>query len=355
MTASPSILTARLVALAGILTLALILWSEERSALARFDVYADALRAMSTIDPSSPSPQDEGSLVHATGSASATQPVQDTDLDQLFEGALAISRLVEMYQWQELVDTQGRPFHIMAWSSTPLDHDSFAEPEGHANPPMQIRSERLVATDASLGKFALSPELLSQLVPGKPIAPPTLPRGWTRAGDALYLGLDATRPRLGDLRVSYRIITAPATLSMIGRQADATLTPYTRRDGTEILRLKQGALSPLDMLDDDNPFPRLWAWRIAVTLLFIAAMALLLSGIAPMVSRGSLIRMSAICGSALALCITGLAWLLSQPLESAASLVVAMASLVTALDLMAGRISRSETPDSLPSAVVSAP
>ena len=251
------------------LTSTLFLWWSESDAIGTSRSLGDAAEQTVTIDAPRIEPVNEGKLVHATGEARAELPVQDPDLDLVFLHALALQRIVEMYQWMEVPNGPSYKY-TTGWSSSWQDSTRFRVSAGHTNLPMQIASEKFVATDATLGDFALSEEALDTLSPARAVMPTETPRGWLRQADHLYLGLNPFKPSLGDLRISYRLTPAPAQVTVIARQTPATFSTYEMRNGAEILALREGIHSSDEMLAEANPFasPILWAWRL-ITLLVL--------------------------------------------------------------------------------------
>ncbi|MEQ1753596.1 MAG: TMEM43 family protein [Micropepsaceae bacterium] len=320
---------------------AMFLWWSESDAIGTSRSLGDAAEQTVSIDAPRIEPVNEGKLVHTTGEARAGLPVQDPDLDLVFPQALALQRIVEMYQWMEVSNGPSYKY-ATGWSSTWQDSTRFRVSAGHTNLPMQIASEKFVATDATLGDFALSEEALDTLLPERAVMPTETPRGWLRLADHLYLGLNPFKPSPGDLRISYRLTPAPAQVTVIARQTPATFSSYEMRNGAEILAIREGLHTSDEMLAEANPFasPALWAWR-TITLFVLTVSLYVMSkhwarafgGAQPVPAQSDLHLMRLSGAVALGVCVAliSVAWLFRLPFASAAGLVICGGAILTAV------------------------
>ena len=322
------------------LTAVLFLWWNENDAVDISRSFGDAPSDVVRLATPTVEPVNEGHLIHATGEVTSTVPPQDTDLDLMFNGALVIERTVEMYQWMEV--RNGASFkYVQAWSADTNNALRFRVPLGHVNPPRQLASQKFMAEGAMLGDFALSEDLLSKLPAPREIAPPETPRGWIRERNSLFLGLNPRRPTLGDLRVSYRALPAPAIVSIMARQAPPTITAYTLRNGHEILMLETGLHAPEEMMASVDTFstPSFWIMR------FAAVLVLTLGIVSAMLTAGRLFSIQRLTGTqatffawqlsaatSLGICAAcaSIAWLFRMPFESAGILILCGAALIAA-------------------------
>jgi len=110
------------------------------------------------------------------------------------------------------------------WSEPCIDSGRFHDPGGHENPQLRYRRLDVAARDATLGAFRPGEAVLRRLAASDahrvdPGAAPTLRDrfGYATVADGrIFVGAEPDRPRLGDLRVSYRVArTGP--VSLIGR------------------------------------------------------------------------------------------------------------------------------------------
>lgn len=323
------------------ITALLLLWRNETDAVDTNRSLGDAPSQVVSLEAPIVEPVNEGRLIHASGRVTSRVPPQDTDLDLLFDRALVVRRTVEMYQWTETQN--GASFkYVEAWSPATIDSSRFRVPRGHINPSPQIMSQTIVAGDVTLGDFSLSEDVLSGLDATTAIAPPATPRGWIREGNTLFLGLNPRRPTLGDIRVSYRILPVKSQVSIIARQAPASVTAYALRNGAEILMIRSGQHSADEMLSGVETLfmPAFWVVRITafIALALGVFCALAQAGrlyalplLSPAASPRLALQLSA--GAAAGICAScmAIAWMFRLPFESAAALILCSAALIAAI------------------------
>jgi hypothetical protein len=200
-------------------------------------------------------PANEGKLVHVTGQATTDEWLADPELGVNAQG-LRLARRVEMYQWYEKSTSKENvggsktttTTYDKKWSDTVIASSAFKE-AGHANPAqMRLRAFDVAATKAKLGEFALS----QAIVAGHLVKWETLPaaltidvvakkvpaemRGKVRAtGDALFVGDDPSSPAVGDLRMTYQLVSSPLTMTLIAKQTGSGFSPYPAAAGDQLL------------------------------------------------------------------------------------------------------------------------
>lgn len=323
------------------MTALLLLWWNETDAVDVNRSLGDAPAEVISLARPVIEPINEGRLVHVSGPVTTRLAPQDTDLDIVFDGALAVRRIVEVYQWTET--RNGPSFrYVQAWAPDSAGSARFRVPRGHVNAAPQITSQMLTAGDASLGDFSLSPETLAALETPAPVAPPSTPTGWIREGNTLFLGLNPARPRLGDIRVSYRTLSTTSPVSIIARQAPAALTPYALRNGTEILMIRAGMQTADEMLMGVQTLRLPTWWVVRLTAFFVVTLglfcALLQAGSLPghrsllaATSPRAALQVSSAASAGLCATCMALAWILRLPFESAGTLLVCSTMLIVTI------------------------
>ena len=159
----------------------------------------------------------EGQPVRVSGRLQATAPVTDSQLG-VSADALALHRIVEMWQWQEDC-TAERCDYTQLWSAQPIDSAAFREPDGHVNmADMPFFSARFDAAEIRLGAFVVSAELALADAQAQPWPvqleqlPANLAASFRALEGILYSG-DPAAAANGDLRVRYEIF--PATHAVV--------------------------------------------------------------------------------------------------------------------------------------------
>ncbi|MGH8516300.1 MAG: TMEM43 family protein [Panacagrimonas sp.] len=158
-----------------------LFWNEGR-AVAREKALNEGAAAVISVDASRIDPQNEGRLVHLSGTAQTTDVVQDPEFGAPIV-ALRLIRQVSMYQWKENETRETRKKlgggeetvttynYVKEWSDQVIDSGSFYDGEGHKNPgAMPFNAETFQAENVTVGAFRMN---ASQI--GRTGAPRDLP------------------------------------------------------------------------------------------------------------------------------------------------------------------------------------
>ncbi len=190
-------------------------------------------------------PANDGKLVHVTGTVDSGAVIRDPVFG-IGGQAIKLERRVRMYQWTEQGSTYAR-----TWSGRPIDSSGFKQPQGHGNPgDLPYPSKRFAASSVTVGDFALSRELVRELdvfsslqVTDQDLAavPDDLKDKVSVLEGDLFVGADPRSPKVGDLRISFRIIR-PFTATLVAQQSGKTLRPYTAPSGETVARVAAGDL-----------------------------------------------------------------------------------------------------------------
>ncbi|MCF0234829.1 MAG: hypothetical protein HUK22_07625, partial [Thermoguttaceae bacterium] len=163
----------------------LLFWNEGRS-IKRAKALNEGAKAVVSVDSAAIDSANEGKLVHVSGDVATDEILTDPDFD-VAVNAVALSRKVEMYQWQENVKEETRKLaggkeektrtytYEKVWSDSLIDSSSFKE-AGHDNPTQTPYDSMTVrAKNVKLGAFQLSEALISQLGPDEAYDPNLTP------------------------------------------------------------------------------------------------------------------------------------------------------------------------------------
>ncbi len=270
---------------------ALMFWNEGRSAKT-----AAALSEGAGLTISLPAekvdPAQEGRLIHVAGATTSVQPVRDPDLG-IESKALILARKVEMFQWKEDKHTETqkklgggeetitRYSYSREWSDKPIDSGKFRNSADHRNPAMPaLASRSFYAPDAKLGAFALNEGVMHLLNASETFEAPAgaLAQARARLGPraqvlqgSIYAGVNPDQPAIGDVRVAFHYL--PLTpVSVVGRQTQATFSPWTAGNGREILLAETGVLDAAVMFKHGQDENRILTWilrAVGVLLMWI--------------------------------------------------------------------------------------
>jgi hypothetical protein len=299
-------------------------------------------------------PANSGKFVHVTGDLKTAQPLVD-DMFGVSAAAIRMERKVEMYQWHEDKETETnsnfggsqtkstRYTYERKWSSRRIDSSRFKQSATHTNPPMRFQSRAFTADDASLGAFSPGRVALEKLPTTTPWPVPSLLAADLKGrhgGDAqindgmIYLGTDPANPRIGDVRITFRIMV-PGPASFMGQQSGTALMPYATQSGDRLLLVKPGIMSADQMFQSAHTANAIFTWllrTVCVLLMWLGFYLLLrpivvLADVVPLL--GSIIGAG---GALIALILTlviapitiAVAWFWYRPLVSLAILAAGL-------------------------------
>ena len=175
-----------------------------------------AIAEQPPVDPAS-----EGKRVTVSGKLTTPSAVRDPDLG-LSVDAIVLLRNVEMYQWREQCAGSDCKYDA-EWSSTPIDSSKFHTAAGHENPHFPFTSARFATGPVRVAGYIVDPDLIAEQVKSekypvrKDSLPPNLAATFREADGELVTAEDSSHPKVGALRVSFRIVPARTT-SLAGVQ-----------------------------------------------------------------------------------------------------------------------------------------
>lgn len=171
----------------------------------------------------------------AAAPADGPQAPRDPDFGVVADGAIGLERRVEMFQWQR--DGNG---YRQAWSDRPIDSGDFAA--GHDNPPgIPLRSRQWGPGKVRLDGKPVAPAAVEALGrwhalrPDFSALPGNLSATFQPEGDGLGSAANPVRPKIGDLRITWRALRMPETYDGLvlrdGRwELDASALAASRRN-----------------------------------------------------------------------------------------------------------------------------
>ena len=279
----------------------LIFWNEGR-AIKRTKALNEGQQVCVTVDNSQAVPENEGKLIHTSGSVKTAETLSDTMFGQTVSNALSFSRTVMMYQWQEheksetkkktggSTETKTTYTYTKEWVDHPVSSSSFEKEEGHENPTeWPVEGETWQVGNAQLGAFELSREQIEKAGKEEPFKPFVtnnipLPQGldsaYVRTSEGFYRGTDPQSvnpgsPKIGDIKVAFEV-TPVCAISMAGAQVGNTIAPYQTKFGTVLLQYN-GTMTKEDIFaaaHRDNAILT-WLLRVAALLMFFIGLKLI--------------------------------------------------------------------------------
>ncbi|CAN7529651.1 TMEM43 family protein [Rhizobium sp. LjRoot254] len=262
-----------------------LFWNEGR-AIQTYRALVEGAGLVVSADSASVSAANEGKLVHITGPVKADSMISDQQFGITADGALAISREVEMYQWEEKSESKTEKSvggseettttysYSKEWSTSRNDSSNFKVPGGHENPDFAVPSSVQTVESAHVGAYRLDGGRVASL--GDETAIPLTQADVDRMANsiattrpvklnqgAVYIGNSATSPQIGDLRVRFER-TDLAEASFVGKQQGDSIVGYTTSNGRDVFLSAAGKKDAPAMFEQAQTENTIITWVIRV-------------------------------------------------------------------------------------------
>ena len=336
----------------------LLFWNEGR-AVATAKSLREGAAAVIDVPADNVNSANEAKLIHVTGETSVTDPLQDP-IFNVSEKALRLRRNIEVYVWKEKKESKSRDkigggkettttySYEKIWSPDLIKSSSFKSAEDHQNPArLEIPKKEFVATDATLGQFRLTPQII-----GKVSGDETLEATNDQLskvsenfqsklkidGNQYYLGKDPGNPEIGDEKISFGMLR-PGTLSVVAAQTKQSFRPYMTTNEREIELVETGNHSAAQMFANAQAANRTLTWilrAVGFGAMFFAGMLVLgpISAMARILPfPGSLVELgfaivSFFLSAIVSLIVVAVAWVVYRPVLGIALILAAIACMV---------------------------
>jgi hypothetical protein len=262
-----------------------LFWNEGR-AIHTYQALAEGAGKVVSIDSGTVDAANEGKLVHITGPVKPIGDVVDPQFGIRADGALAIAREVEMYQWVEKSESKTEKnvggseettttySYSKDWRSRRVDSSDFHVAEGHQNPDFAIPASSAVVDTANVGAFSLKGSSVASLGDDKTIQlnaadveriagniattrPVRLNQG------EIYVGTSSTSPQVGDLKVRFER-TDLAEASFVGKQQGGSIVADRASNGNEIFLSAAGRKDAAGMFQQAQTENTVITWLIRI-------------------------------------------------------------------------------------------
>lgn len=243
------------------------LWWNEGRAIGEYRALKEGAGAVVDVAADRIDVGNDGKLVHLSGLADASPEIEDAALGVTVD-ALALRRVVEMFQWKESRESrEEKKFgggsetvteykYSTDWDDDAVDSSDFRYSESHENPvDWPVRSDEFRAQKAMLGAYTLSESARgsvgswSKLEPASAQVFPEQFQDFRRAGGGiLYRGNNPDNPNVGDVRIRFEY-QPEAVFSIVARQAGNELTEYVASNGRAVLLVESGEVPASQMFE----------------------------------------------------------------------------------------------------------
>ncbi len=255
----------------------LLFWNEGR-AVKTYKTLKEGAGTVVSVAADRVDAANEGKLVHLSGMTKTDAVLADSEFGVSAKEVVKLRRVVEMYQWQERVESKTEKklgggtettktySYAKDWSEQPVDSGRFSHADGHQNPAMPYRTAAQEARKVTLGAFTLSSSLVSRIgnFEALPVAdatalPEALKAKAKPSAGGFYIGADPAAPQVGDLRVSFQV-AKPAAVSVISRQTGDSFRPHVASTGKSIEMLVMGARPAAEMFQAAQASNKTLTW-----------------------------------------------------------------------------------------------
>jgi hypothetical protein len=335
-------------------SMVLLFWNEGRAVQTERSL-AEGGKVVTDVAPDPLDAANDGRLIHVSGTGQATTALLDTEFG-VQAAALRLTRVAEMYQWDEDKQTETRKsfggseetvttysYH-QTWSDRAINSSNFHQRDNHTNPPKKYNRRDINAADAKLGAFQLDDRVLNLLTARDAVTveaavvdklKPSIVNIQALDGK-IYIGADPAQAHVGDYRISYRSVPN-GPLSVIGQQAGPGFAPYQTKAGDRLLMASIGTQSATAMFKEAEENNRILTWIIRLVgmvamwlgaflilrpVVVVADMVPLIGSILGAGAGLVALAFTAVVGTA----IMALAWLFYRPLVSVVVLAVGVAA-----------------------------
>ena len=270
----------------------LLFWNEGR-AVSTARSLTEGAGSVVSVAATAVVPANEGRLVHVAGPLTTAEKLRDPATGVEVDG-LRLVRKVEAFQWRESVKSETRKklgggeetvrtvSYDLGWTDKPVDGSAFEQPEGHRNPAVTIKGETIGQREVRLGAFTLTATQTAAIgrtraLPVEKFDRAALQRttGIAAAGQIvegrLHIGVDAGRPRLGDVRISYEVAATPEA-TVVARQSGNGFSAFPTSNGRSIEILRDGVLAADQVFEDAQSGNTMLTWVIRVVGILVLAM-----------------------------------------------------------------------------------
>ncbi len=321
----------------------ILLWWNEGRSVEQSTALNEMKAKIITLSDTKYATKYEGQAALFQGEVEPLNELVDSTFGINFDG-LKLKRMVAMYQWRENTSSKSEDKlgggtetvttydYVKEWSYSEINSDTFKHPQGHQNPKMLYRDETFV-TDAKMGDFYLDKTVVDHISASEDYAGlhPASDLNMTNHQNFLYIGKNAQKPQIGDIKISYKVASR-GIYSFAAKIQGETLTYYTTKNGKQFIFVRNGKVTAESIFDSELESNSVLTWilrGVGLVLMFVgfSTMMSILSTLAKVIPfLGSLVGgVTGIIAGILTLIlgsfVIALAWLSSRPLLSLGILI----------------------------------
>ena len=257
----------------------LIWWNEGRAVKTSKMLKEAQGQVVEMPDISQVDPAFEGKLIHATGLASTTDSLYDSQF-KVGARAISIRREAEYYQWVEHAQSESKDklggaqettttyTYDLQWVPSPVSSADFHDPayKGENTVRQNVEDKTWYAQDVCFGAYKLNPSQISSI--GGAIPLPV-----DGASNVIYIGEDPSKPDVGDVRITFTQVL-PAEVSIVAVVAGNSFAPYIAKNGKSFSALEMGNVAQDQIFDSAHSTNKLLLWVLRIVGFFLIMIGL---------------------------------------------------------------------------------
>ncbi len=261
----------------------LLIWNEGR-AIQTYRALSEGASQVVSIDGGAVDPANDGKLVHLSGAVKSDQVPKDSQFGVVADGAVGLSRHVEMYQWVEKSESQTKKTlgggeettttysYAKEWRSSVVDSSDFKQAEDHRNPSRMPNGATFTVKTAHVGAFTVQGNDIAGIGDYSQLAltDSDIQRIGEQIGsgrlsgrntDGAYIGSNENLPSVGDLRITFQRIDLE-TASIVGKQSHDALTPFVTTNHRDIFLTAPGNVDAGQMFQSAQSENNIITWLV---------------------------------------------------------------------------------------------
>lgn len=256
-----------IVGLIIVLATSYLLWWNEGKCIDRDKIVGDI--RYTNVSSETISASNDGLLIFTTGPVNM-KDIDDEQYDVSVESQI-LKRKVEMYQWVENIDENGKASYSQEWREEYIDSNNFKDMENHVNPEKSVESIVKYANGIRIGSYLLTDEQLNRIETNKIYTDlsESVAKDYKYNIKDNYYTTSSGKTKIGDIRISF-LYSSNTNMSLFAIQDGENLKDYVTNTGNNISKLYSGELNPNEVLDkiSNSNHNILFIMRIVIVILY---------------------------------------------------------------------------------------
>ena len=324
--------------IAGIMLLVIgtvVLWLNEGDYVANCKAVKDVSENVINISSENVDSSNNGKLVCLNGDFKILDENVEDPMLLIGTNTAKLSRIVEVYQWEESEDSKQNYTYDKKWSEDLIDSSNFHD-SGYSNPSSKAyENENYYASEVKVGAFKLSNEQLKELETDEKLtidSSKVLPENYKINDIYITNSKDINNPEIGDIRIHYEYNNYKDATILAVQQNDSFIN-FVSDNGKNTNRVDEGKMNSDEVIqkitEENNALK--WTLRIIGTLAVILGYISIIGPISKLATfipfLGGIVStvldlIAALVGLIHSIIVIAIAWFLFRPVLSIILIIV---------------------------------